>query len=181
MAIKSNTTKILIFAVASALVGALLYAGGFYLVKEKVRETSLAVGELEQLKDAKSNVELVNQNIIDTQKDRERIEGFFIDSESVVPFIERIEALGAEIGVETTLSDLNKQNDSELVFTVKTVGTFQDVVLFNALLENLPFSLTLNKAHFSQMQDTQEDVENIDNIWEGNFTATLRSFVGDME
>jgi len=178
MITRSNTIKILIFAGASALIGALLYAGGFYIVKEKVLDTSLMVGELEKLKDARDNVKLVNQSIINTQKDRERIEGLFVDSENVVPFIERIEALGTEIGLETTLSALNEQNDSDLVFSIKTVGAFQDVMLFDALLENLPLSLTLNKAHFSKIQGDGEDSGN---MWEGNFTATLRSFVGDIE
>jgi len=183
MTIKSNTKKILIYASASTLVGVLLYAGGFYIVKDKVQETSVVVGELEQAKEVLDDIDLVNQSIVNTQKDRDRVEGFFVDEEGIVSFIERIEELGARVGVETTLSNLNVQNNSELVFSITTAGSFQDVILFAALLENLPFSLTINKAQFSHKSGGQigEGAEDINSIWEGNFTSTLKSFTGDIK
>jgi len=186
MTIKSNTKKILIFAGASTLLGIFLYAGGFYIVKEKVQETSEAVVELEQARGVLEDIETVNQSIINTQKDRDRIEEFFVDSEGIVAFIERVERLGKEVGVEATLVNLSEQNNNELVFSIEIVGSFQDVMLFAELLENLPFSLMINKAQLSKKSEQQitedtEDLETTDSVWEGSFTTTLKSFIGDID
>lgn len=172
----NNTIKILIFASASTIIGALLYGGGFYLVKEKVQKASLAVLDLKQAEDVRNNIKSVSQDIINTQRDRESIDEFFVDSESVISFIERVEALGASVGVDTTLQDLTEKNGTELVFKLKTTGTFKDSMRFTALVESLPFSLVLSEASFSKIPRGEDD---IDNLWGGNFTAILRSFIGD--
>lgn len=172
----NNTIKILIFASTSTVIGALLYGGGFYLVKEKVQKAALVVLDLKQAKDARNNIESVNQNIVKTQTDRESIEEFFVDSDSVIPFIERIEELGSSVGIKATLKNLKEQNNNELVFSLNTEGSFQDTLQFTALVESLPFSLVLSKAYFSRVSSGEDD---IDNLWDGNFTAVLRSFIVD--
>ena len=135
------------FPLLLAAVSILSYVWFFYLVKS-TSEKSSALRDSIELANRKETRILSTKNIlITTEKERAKLDNYFIEESSVVSFIERLESLGRLSGAKITLTsvDTDKKRKNVLRVDLKASGKFENVYYLLSLIEALPFEINVNR------------------------------------
>lgn len=176
MIYKLRTIQFLIIATGLAVVSVTSYTLLFLEIKEKTREASLIVSELDL--EAQRDVRLRSiQNIIkDTEQQREQLNVYFVKDDAVVAFIETIESLGDKSGAEVEVTSVNiEERNSEgsssqfLRLTFSATGAWDEVFYLFSLVELLPYKMEVKRASFeSRKSGTIKS-----NVWNGSFSIAV--------
>jgi len=156
----------------------ILAVSSYYLfigkIIEKKNASSLAVEELKGVLIEESKIN-ATKNILKVNKGNlDRIESSFINSDSLVVFLEEIEALGKEAGVELKLSSvaIEKKDGDILNLNINTIGHFRDIYSFMLVVEQLPYKISFNRSHLRKIEGEDEN----SGLWNGSFSLGLLSF-----
>ncbi|MCH7529597.1 hypothetical protein IIB50_00550 [Patescibacteria group bacterium] len=176
MIYKLHTIQFLTIATGLAVVSIVVYTLLFLEIKEKNREASLIASELDL--EAKRDKRLRSiQNIVrDTEQQREQLNIYFVNEDSVVTFIETIEALGGKSGAEVEIVSVNieerntEEGNSEFLrLTFSATGTWNEVFYLFSLVELLPYKIEIKRASFeSRKSGTIKS-----NVWNGSFSIAV--------
>lgn len=122
--------------------------------------------------DGRNTSDLVNQASLDFQKNEmlrsaktalaenhdflSKIDSYFVAPDGVVPFIDRVESLGKQYGIQVSIgsvaveSDPKVKNDFKetLHLKVETVGSWSNIVQFLGALESLPYRISFDQVVF---------------------------------
>jgi Tfp pilus assembly protein PilO len=87
-----------------------------------------------------------------TEKDRNRIFSYFVHEEEVADFISTIERLGKSAGTAVEINSVADEKSADdlgsLTLSLLSRGTWQDTINFLAMLENLPYKVTVDDSTF---------------------------------
>ena len=88
----------------------------------------------------------------DIEKDRAKINGAFVDSKTLVLFIEEVEQIAARSAIELTIESVSlpQASDGFPVFHLKTDGSFSATHRFLALLEALRYHVSLANVRMAK-------------------------------
>ena len=91
--------------------------------------------------------------IADTASARKELDRYFVASEGVVDFIERIERIGKNIGVALIFTTVEVPKEERivpsldrLVLRFSATGSWEQVMRFFTLVESLPYALSVADA-----------------------------------
>lgn len=163
-----NIRNVLIGVIAILLLALGAYGAGFYYIKTQVEETSALAQELEQKQAERKNLQQTLRVVEETESERTQLDEYFVRSSNVVAFIERLESLGGDAGVESTISDLREEQNGTLAFSLQAQGSFAGVLHYTDLIEHLPLNLTLDQVQVERAGDSE---------WEATYTGTVVSFL----
>lgn len=106
---------------------------------------------------------------------RNQLNSYFTTEETAVNFLEEIESLGATAGIIATLSSLDIQEGppAKLTLSIRTEGSWQQVLYFLALLEKMPRRLVVTKTTLAEIP-ADDDVKT--KRWRASFDIELLSF-----
>lgn len=166
--------KKFIFSIASVvLLNALALAGWFYLFSV-LKNQSGAIKEIRE--GIATNEKEVSENKLlkslagDIAEKKKKIDSVFLGKQDMIKFIEELEALADKTGVSIKFGGVNFEGPNagtpQLQFFVK--GGFSQVFPFFVFLENLPYSIKINKADFHKSGEKE---------WQVNFEIILISFL----
>ena len=140
-----------------------LYAWGIYKIEAMVQEVGVIEEEVRQINvqvdEAVRQMEILKE-ILPAQ---EILKKYFINRDNLVPFIEYIEDLAEKADVIIKLS--NRQTSDSLNFTLSFDGEFNDCMYFIALIESLPYNLTIENVYVEQRSKG--------GLWGGGMNANL--------
>lgn len=104
---------------------------------------------------------------------RAKLNSYFTTEETAVNFLEEIEALGASAGLIATLSalDIVEGTPAKLTLSVRTEGSWQNVMHFLALVETMPRRIEITQAVLAEIPS-----DNKIKRWRANFDIALLSF-----
>ncbi|OGF80489.1 hypothetical protein A2W48_00930 [Candidatus Giovannonibacteria bacterium RIFCSPHIGHO2_12_44_12] len=108
-----------------------------------------------QLKDFK----IFESFIANTENERKLVEESFVGREGLIKFIENIERVGGEGGVDVRVESANLapgQKNSWPSFRLETSGKFSSVFRFPLLLENLPYEISFEEINITKSGDLKE-------------------------
>ena len=121
----------------------------------------------------------------DTKKERERIADFFIEPNGAVDFIEMIDSLGIiagvkleveSVGVEALKSETDADSES-FRLSLKTKGSWDNIMHLLSLLESLPYQISFESARFQKISgESSPDGEKkiaATPYWNGNFSFSV--------
>lgn len=170
-----QTSRLLIVFILADVV--LLGAYGYLLsvVNTKNLETADLYTASHQAASGQEKILGLGRILKDTEKDRNKLSEYFVTKTNPVAFIEQIEKIGKNAGVDlvvSTVSDTTKDNGG-IQLSFSATGSFSSVYRLIALVESMPYKVTLRKADV-QMSGDQKDASG---TWKGNFTVMLESFV----
>lgn len=166
-------TPLAILGVLTA-VGIFGYGYFFYTIIAENEKTSLLRGEIE-LREKEENRSLSERNLIrGTEEERQTLNGYFINSNSIVSFIERLEALGRASNVGMTLSsvDIDKNRKNVLKINLRVSGSFQGIYYLISLIEAMPYEIEVNRFSLSRSAG-----QTFTKKWEGETSFELLSFI----
>ena len=153
---KTGTITILI-AVGAVSLAAVL-ADVFFLlsIKSSLYSSSALEGELEVERRVSSQLQAGKEVVASTAEERAVIETFFVGQDGVVAFLESLEALGREEGLEIEVSSVGLADEGEdkdeerlyenLSVDIATKGGWAQNFRYLSLLENMPLKLQVGRA-----------------------------------
>lgn len=153
-----------------ALVGA--YVLAFYAVVGVSEKASAAQGELGQYLDKGGSMNTLKRAIKNTTEEREKLETYFVDSDSLVDFIEKVESLGGISGTSLVPSGLREQGGDILLLNIRVEGGFRDTIYLMELIQYLPFEIAIRNASLGKGTGSTGS-------WGSSFTLELTGFVNE--
>jgi len=105
-----------------------------------------------------------------------QVRGYVLNSERVVGFIEEMENLGRQAGVEestkavsaTAYAGVDADKWEALSIAVSTTGSWADTYQFLSLLEHMPYRLEIQRATMGLDEDEKGRA-----VWKGDFTFSV--------
>lgn len=93
------------------------------------------------------HVKQLEQALKETEEARLKIEPLFVDEDSMVIFIEELESLADNVGVELEIKGVSfGGEDKKPLFALSAVGPFKDIYYFITLLENMTYIAEFSKV-----------------------------------
>lgn len=159
-----------------ALAGLFGYGYFFYSITTTNNEASLIRGDI-LLKEKKENRAFVDRNLVrGTENERQVLDNYFVNSNSIISFIERLESLGRASRVSLTLSsvDIDSERKNALKINLRMTGTFSGIYYLISLIEAMPYEIDVTR--FSISKSASPSAKDND-LWEGETSMELFSFI----
>lgn len=151
-----------------------VYGYLFFVITDKNKETAALYLTSHQQSSDKEKIQGLARMLKESENDRKKLSEYFVTKTNAVAFIEQIEKIGKDVGVGLTVnsvSDAAKDKGSiELSFSA--TGSFPDMYRLIALVESMPYKVTLKKMDMQRAGDLKEGIS-----WKGNFAVVLDGFV----
>lgn len=147
-----------------------VYGYLFFAVNGKNKEIATLYAASHKEASDNERVKDFLRTLKDTEKERNALSAYFITKTNAVAFIEQIEKMGENAGVEVTVNSVSDgdKDKSILQLSFSATGNFSNMYHFIAFIESLPYKIILKKADVQKMTDQAG--------WNGNFLVTLESF-----
>ncbi len=177
---KNNFEKISMFISATLLV---LLCSAFVFLYQEIndnhRKTQQTMITLQTETNQRDNLISLDQALKKNASDRILLEGHFIKSSDVVPFLDIIEKLARQVGVSAEIGSINtKADNTELTVEMKASGKFEAIYKFLILLENSPYVLDFISMDMHKLPSPVVSGKNVDSAaWEAGFKIQLLSFM----
>ncbi|MDP3958352.1 MAG: hypothetical protein Q8Q36_02730 [bacterium] len=157
---------------AAALFGQAFMLYGVYAMSRKSAEES---AEITRAIEGQSRALAMNNFLRSTEGARASLAGHFVTDDSIVSFIERLEALADEAGISFSLSIVDPPaNEPVLDVSFRVGGTFENLEYFLSLLEALPLELDVTRFAIGK---TPAALGKAADLWEGEGSIKLLSFI----
>lgn len=151
-----------------------VYAAAFYFVKKEVGQSSLILEQSAQADMRRANLQTFKKTLEESADKRAELNALFLTPEDVIDFIGNIEGWGTTIGVKTTLSGLKEEGGERLSFSVQAEGTFEKVMNFIELLENIPYDAHIDNVNLVNQGGAENKGES---NWRGTFSVRIESYI----
>lgn len=172
-----NSKKIKRFITVFSFINIVLfgmYGYLLYVVNDKNKETAVLYAASHQQAADKEKIQGLERTLKDTARDRDSISKYFVSKTNAVTFIEQIENVGKSanviLSVNTVSDEAKDVGGIQLSFSA--TGGFSDIYRLIALVESLPYKVTLKKTDIQKVDERKEG----NAVWKGNFVVTLESF-----
>jgi len=132
-------------------------------LKEKIKEK----------KDATFFIERVNEiEVILNQ-----MNSHFINPNKIDIFVSYLEEIGPLLGTEIVVKNVEVPTKSKntISFVLLVTGSFNDVAKTIAMLENIPYQVTLNRVFLSEKIESEENLKEDIKIWQADISFDILS------
>lgn len=159
------------FCVLSA---SFFFGSAYFIYSKKASLTHLSL-ELSGISAEEAYYHTLKKGLSDTVAAQKSLDSYFISQDDFVPFVEKIEALGAHAGVALTVeSAALTDSNRTLALTLFATGTFEQALYFLSLLESFPSKITFERAWVAKSAANREP-QTARAPWEGRFTVGFAS------
>ncbi len=144
-----NLAFILVLTTSALVAG---YFVLFSVIKQKNVTVADASLDLEVKAKQAVATDSIRKVIVESEKEIAAIEGYFVSAEGVVDFIEYLEGIAKDLGVEIVIQDVQEKDSEffpqkgELHFKVAVQGSWGGVYRFLTALEDMPYGVRLGYA-----------------------------------
>ena len=167
-----------LFLVAAILVLAAISAYGIavWKIRKNISEAADLSSSIAVESQKEAGIESTRNILRGTAAEREKIDMYFVSSDNIVDFLEKIELLGKKSGITLSFDSVDIPPDEKNVLRVRvgTEGNWENTFYFLSLIENLPFKIELGKSSISKAERVVSNVKI--SYWRGDFTIKLVSF-----
>ena len=156
--IKKTTTNIVFISSAMALVVSALAYGYLLLVFSNMRTNIKDLYDTHaESKAVLAELNKVEQNLKATLASRDRLLSLLVRQESIVDFIQTLEALMKKAGITGSVDTVSEEpisgdgasNKEKLLVALSASGSWQGIVKFVGLLEKIPYKSAINSLSIS--------------------------------
>lgn len=169
---KHLTTLLIVIAVVNVLL-----AGIYFFAWNHIQKTTASFDEislnvaLEMDKDGAQH-DLMSF-ISKSEKDREKLNQYFVSKDNFVTFLEGVEQLSADAAVEIIDSNLDISNEV-LTLNYSIEGYFENIMYFTGLIERLPFNISIVLLN-AEIKPGNNNAKNP--LWKARLQAEVTSFI----
>lgn len=157
MKIHSSQIILVVCAVATIATSSFGYNFLYHRTIAQAENASKARSEVLIENDKKKHEQELVTLYGDTIEDRKKVAAYIVPDDGVVDLIEKIERVGSESGTDFELSSINSDNLSAakkgttgyIKANIETQGTWENVMRALILIENLPYSISIDNIEIS--------------------------------
>ncbi len=162
--------KLLISASLLVLIalGGLGYVG--YLVKKEYKAWEDITNQLAIANRKSDDISILKQNVEQSRDKLSQLDGFFVSNNNLVVFIESLERLGRDTGVDLTVNNAESGDKMRVSFRVQ--GSFSNIYAFTALLEKLHYQISVDTLNINVFNQGEGKAV----AWTGDYTTTVLSY-----
>lgn len=168
-----NKKKIIITVITIILLNAIALGAWFYLFYTIEKQNNFVKEGQKKLLISEKNFEnnkSLNNLINEISNEREKINSAFVDKDSIINFVERLEALGSETGasvkIESINTDIKDKKGLYIRFSLK--GDFNQLFKYLNLTEDLPYLINVEKINLRNSTSDE---------WTATFEILVKSFI----
>ena len=144
------------FLICLAIISILVSSFGYWFVYDAVIKQAENYSESSKEEQIEKDNSQKAQELVkihtDTKDDRAKLPTFAVSEDKVVDFIESVESIGAFTSTKVELSSINNEN-SFLKAHVQASGNWSDLLNSLVMIENIPYSVSLNNVQFTSFPD----------------------------
>lgn len=176
--------KIFFSILALNFIVAIVYAGMFLMVKIKNEHISSMLNDADR--ELKRDEFLLKTKLIlnENSESISKLDEYFVKRDEVPKFIENIENLARNIGVDLNVAYVsveaetrNKDDFKELLkMRVEVIGSWDSVMTFVSALENLPFRVLIQSVAVTSDKSQEElffENSSSPSSWKGNIEFSV--------
>jgi len=169
--------KILILSVIFFIFSCFVFIFLYRMVNNNEEISQLAQEKWQTESTRKENTKSIVNLIKTIEPERALLETHFVQSSDVVPFLNTIEKLAAEVKAKAEVTSVDVENaDSSLMVQMEASGSFETIYKLIMLLENSPYDLEFVLVNIQSL-NTQDTSAKKTSQWTANFKIRLKSFV----
>ncbi len=161
-----SNKKFITTVVLIALLNGIALAGWFYAL-------SVVKGNFDAINEIRSRIAIDDKKIeesrslkkimVEATGEKQKIDSIFLDKQSIIKLIEELESVADKTGTSIDIGSIN-------MFFLK--GKFSQIFHYLVLLENIPYSINIDKINFQKQEKSSPAGE-----WQANFEISLNSFI----
>lgn len=150
-----------------------LYGFLFWSVKEKNERVSQAANDIELKEKQVENAGALRLLAEDTALLREKVDSYIVGKDEAVSFIEMLESLGMERGVDVSVESVEAADAvgdfpaQELRLALRAEGSWRNILSFLGLVELLPYETRVSRVSLSRGAETEVGA------WNGSITVSV--------
>lgn len=178
----SDINKKIILSVAFVIIVNTFAVGALMFINIKVRGMNDKIvvtrGEMKLKEKDGTDAKYLKTNLLSLSEGKEKFDDVFIGKKGVLSFIEEIETLAKESGVEMEFRSVDisqSDNGEKPVFQFKASGSFPDVFHYLVLLENIKYQIVFDNISL-QENGVSGSIDNTRVMWDANFSLRLLSY-----
>ena len=158
-----KTKKVFFTALFFSLAMLGLYFYGFSQIINENKSTAQLSADVERLTKEKDEQMMLKTTVAETELARKKLSSYFIPSDGLVPFLNRIQLLGEENGLElkvgSVVIDTDMATTSASIFetvrmSLDVTGEWSDVHRLVSLLDLMPLKIFIDRADLEKIVDT---------------------------
>ncbi len=174
--VSGKIAKLLALSAVLVITALSAYGMALWKIKKNIGEAvnlNLSIAAEAQ---KEAGIESTRNILRNTAAEREKIEGYFVGSDNIVDFLEKIELMGKKSGVNLSFDSVDIPLDERNVLRLRigAEGSWEDDFYFLSLLENLPYKMEIEKSTIVKLTKIVSNVKT--SYWRGDFTVKLLSF-----
>lgn len=145
----------------------------FYKINLKNKSISKIKEDIIFYEKRLENIKNIEKSLSDSEENGNAIKKVFLNKESIINFIERLEYLAKQTNVGLDMKSVNISSESSRVpvFSFSIRGSFTDIYDYLKFIESESYQITLAKAYFNKSEESSG--------WEASFDLELLSFQND--
>lgn len=172
--------KSLIFSIIFFILSCLIFISLYKIITDNKKTSFLAEekwqAEATQRESAKSLVSSINA----VESEKNLLEGHFVKSSDVVPFLDTIEKMANDTGIKSEVVSIGVAPDKvSFLVEMNASGSFENIYKLVMLLENSQYDLEFIMANIrsSNIQNTTASNDTKVKEWTASFQIRLLSFI----
>lgn len=161
------------------IVAIVIYAVSFWYVKSTFEKASYALSSAEIAYEQKDKIQATADTVEQLEEEINKIDSYFVEADDVVGFINLLEqrAKDQNVSVETTNVSIEEPPEDLLYgeileVSVLVTGSWNSVMQYIHLIENLPYDIWITSTNLSLERDTDTEEEEVFH-WEADVTLRV--------
>lgn len=161
-----TSTKIFYTALAAAVTVLVLYVYIFMKILDENHRVNVLADSVRSETEKKENLASMAKRITATAPERQKLDGYFISKDGVVPFLNFIQSLGTqnELRLKILSVDVVPADPASDIFEIAKIsfearGVWGNVYRMAALSELMPQGVSVDRVDIVKMEDTASQVE----------------------
>ena len=154
------------------LVAGATYGGLYWSIGKKEQNISGLLVTIQEESKKTLQIKTLTDVVEKSKEDRAELDTYFLKTDGIVGFIEKIESLGSSAGITPDIKGVNVLGEGGGVLDIQleTKGSLRGTLQFLTLLELLPGALSFEKVFITESGTDKEKT------WEGDFIVHVLSF-----
>ncbi|MHB8652107.1 MAG: hypothetical protein ACYC8S_03145 [Minisyncoccota bacterium] len=142
---------VLVIGCGALVVFLVAYAVVFGRVSAKAEHVAQLFSQYDVVAGKDTRQTALRAALRDTEPQVRRLDGLFLhgDAASQSQFVNTIESLGTQIGLDTRVTGLNEKSATMLSVDLEATGSFAKVMQLVKLIELLPYKISVTKVYLS--------------------------------
>ena len=150
------------------------------VIKDKNQKVSIAMIALEEKIKEKEDAIIFSGKILEIKDLQSSVNNYFIHTDEIDIFVDYLEKLGADVGGELVVKNIEipKETENTLSFKVSIYGTFDQVYKTIILLENVPYQVNVVQVYLNsniKKEKTEKDKIQEEKEWQADVSFNILS------